>query len=465
MDKKEIGLIGLGVMGRNFLLNIAEKGYSVLGYDIDRDKIAALSDQNPDFDIAGVNDIHEFLENLKSPRKVILLVPAGIVDEVLKNISSLLEEDDILIDGGNSHPFDTERRIKEMEKKGIHYIGMGISGGSHGARYGPSMMPGGDQKAYEHLEHIFTAAAAKVKGEACVKYMGKGAAGHFVKMVHNGIEYGLMQLISEVYDILRNGLGLNNQHLHKVFAKWNNSPLASYLIEITADIFEKQDPDFGGYIVDHILDSAAQKGTGKWTSQIAMDLGVPVPVIDAAVSMRYLSAMKPERMKAEEILDGADIRIKGNKEEIIDKLQGALHFAMLLTYSQGFELLRIASREYGFGLNLADIAAIWRGGCIIRSAMLEDIRKAFNREEEIPNLLFDPELSELAESKHHLVREVTGMAVAAAIPVPAFSGITAYFDAFRSGRLPANLIQAQRDYFGGHKYKRIGEDGIYHTDW
>ena len=467
MKKQEIGLIGLGVMGRNFILNMAEKGFSVSGYDIDKDKVSKMKSSNEDFDILTFTSLDDFIASLMKPAKVMLLVPAGVVDNVLDELVPHLEEGSIIIDGGNSHPLDTLRRMKKAEEERIDFIGMGISGGSYGARFGPSMMPGGKPEAYDKVKHIFEATAAEADGEKCVRYLGKDHAGHFVKMVHNGIEYGIMQLISEVYDILKNGLGLNNQELQEVFLDWNKTSLNSYLLEITANIFAQKDDKGEGYIIDHILDSAKQKGTGKWASQMALDLGVPIPTIDVAVSMRNMSAFKSDRVRAEAILSGEEHKIHSGagRDKVISKLKNSFYFGMMVTYAQGFELMQSASEEYDFGLNLSDIATIWRGGCIIRSAMLENIKEAYHKHQSLANLLFDDRFIFQEELNNDELREVILMAIASSIPVPGFMSVIGYFDAFRSGKLPMNLIQAQRDYFGGHTYQRIDDEGVFHTKW
>ena len=465
MKKYEFGLIGLGVMGRNFILNIAENGHSAIGYDLDTEKVEALNKEAGKYKVGGVNSLEDFVSQLSQPRKIMLLVPAGVVDKALDDLLPLLQKGDLVIDGGNSHPNDTERREKNMVDKGFRYLGVGISGGAEGARHGPSLMPGGSKDSYELVRDIFTDAAAKVNGDACVTWLGKGSSGHFVKMVHNGIEYGIMQLISEIYDLAKNGLGMNNQEMSAMFKKWNNDSVASYLVEITAEILGKEDKQEGGFLIDHILDSAQQKGTGKWTSQLAMDFAVPVPTIDTAVSMRYLSAFKTERVKADSILKGPLAGIEDDQKTFIPKLKDSLFFGMLTTYAQGFELLRIASEEKDFGLKLGSVAQIWRGGCIIRSEMLNDFMKAYESVPRLPNLLFDAKLSITANKKQEAVREVILQAVKTGLPVPGLNSSLEYFDAYRSGHLAANMIQAQRDFFGSHTYQRIGEEGFYHTDW
>ena len=394
-----------------------------------------------------------------------MLVPAGVVDNVLDDVMPLLEKGDLIIDGGNSHPDDTDRRTTMVVEKGFRYIGVGISGGAEGARHGPSMMPGGDRDAYNEVKDIFEGAAAKVDGSPCVTWLGPGSAGHFVKMVHNGIEYGIMQLISEVYDMMKNGLNMGNLEMKSVFDTWNDGPLASFLVEITADILGKEDKMEDGYLIDHILDSAKQKGTGKWTSQIAMDLQAPVPTVDTAVSMRHLSAFKDEREKAGMILKGPGKSITGEKAMLIKKLENALYLSMMLTYAQGMELLQMASGKKEYGLKLSEVSRIWRGGCIIRSAMLSDFMGAYKKDPELPNILFDNRLSASADLNEPDLRDVIIAAVKTGIPVPAFMSTLSYFDAYRSGHLASNLIQAQRDYFGSHTYQRVDEEGVFHTDW
>lgn len=465
MKDYDFGLMGLGVMGRNFILNIAESGHSAIGYDLDSEKVDALNQEAKELDVRGVNTLKDFISGLAKPRKIMLLVPAAVVDNALDDLLPLLEKGDLIIDGGNSHPDDTERREKAMAEKGFKYLGVGISGGAEGARRGPSMMPGGNEDAYNLVRDIFTDAAAKVNGETCVTWLGKGSAGHFVKMVHNGIEYGIMQLISEVYDVMKNALAMENSEMSLVFKKWNNSAVASYLVEITADILEKEDKQEGGFLIDHILDRAKQKGTGKWTSQIAMDLSAPVPTIDAAVTMRYLSAFKSERLKADLVLKGPSERIDTDRSPFLEKMHDALFFAMLITYAQGFELLRIASKEKDFNLTLKDVARIWRGGCIIRSEMLDDFMKAYENVPHLPNLIFDTKISTALNESQESAHEVVSRVAKTGLPVPGLMSALAYFDAYRSGQLATNMIQAQRDYFGSHTYERIGEEGVFHTDW
>ena len=462
----EIGLIGLGTMGQNFLLNMADHGYAVAGYNRTADKVDELIAMAGDRAIHGAKSVEAFLKLLRRPRKIVLLVPAGNpVDSVIDQLLPGLEEGDILIDGGNSHFNDTERREKTLAEKNIHFIGMGVSGGAEGARYGPSMMPGGNESAYNQVKDIFEAAAAKVDGQPCVTYLGRGAAGHYVKMVHNGIEYGMMQLLAESYDLMKNGLGLDNEQLHQVYSDWNRAELNAYLVEITAEIFAEKDGRGSGWLIDSILDTAKQKGTGKWTSQNALDLGIPTPSIDVAVTGRYLSALKEERKIAAQVLPRPSITFSGNRDAAVSEVRNAFYAAMVITYAQGMTLLQAASKEYNYNLNLEDVARIWRGGCIIRAAMLEDFRQAYQNRSDLPNLLIDPLLSSAIMAREADLRLTVQRAAGMSIPAPGFMVALAYLDSYRSERLPANLIQAQRDYFGSHTYQRIDAEGLFHTDW
>jgi 6-phosphogluconate dehydrogenase len=462
----EIGLIGLGTMGRNFLLNMADHGYSVAGYNRTGDKVDQLLAEAGDRAIEGAKTIEGFVELLKRPRKIVLLVPAGApVDAVIKQLQPLLEEGDIIVDGGNSHFSDTERREKELAKKKRHFIGMGVSGGAEGARHGPSMMPGGNESAYNEVKDIFEAAAAKVNGDPCIAYLGRGSAGHYVKMVHNGIEYGLMQLLAESYDLMKNGLGLTNPELHEVYNEWNQAELNAFLVEITAEIFTQKDDKSDGWLIDSILDTAKQKGTGKWTSQNALDLGIPTPSIDVAVTGRYLSALKVERETASQLLPRPAVQFTGSRDEAISQLRHAFYAAMVITYAQGMTLLQAASAEYNYDLDLERVARIWRGGCIIRSALLEDLRQAYQARPDLPNLLVDPNLAAVILEREGDLRLTIQRAAALAVPAPGFMVALAYLDSYRSARLPANLIQAQRDNFGSHTYQRVDEEGTFHTEW
>jgi 6-phosphogluconate dehydrogenase len=462
----EIGMVGLGVMGRNLVLNFADHGYSVAGYDQDESKVEALEREAEDREVYGAKTMEDFIGSLRIPRAVMMLVPAGPpVDSVIHDLLPHLEEGDLIIDGGNSHYPDTELRAKTMAEKGFRYLGIGISGGASGARHGPSMMPGGPEEAYERVRPILEAAAAHVDGEPCVTYLGPGSAGHYVKMVHNGIEYGMMQLIAESYDLMKRGLGLSDDEVHAVYDRWNQAELNGYLMEITAKIFVKEDEKTGKRLIDVILDAAKQKGTGKWTSQDAMDLQVPVLTIDMAVGMRNMSALDPEREAASKVLEGPAPTFQGDREGFIERLERALYAAMIVTYGQGMAQLRVASEEKEYGLDLEGVARIWRGGCIIRAALLEKLRTAFKARPDLVNLLMDPELGKAVEDRQEDLRAVVQTAAELGIPAPALSVSLAYFDSYRSAWLPANLIQAQRDFFGSHTYERIDAKGVFHTQW
>lgn len=462
-EQHDFGLVGLGVMGRNFILNVADHGFSTIGLDTDSEKVAALKEEGSNVKVEGTTDAAQFVAELKVPRKIMLLVPAGKpVDAVIDTLLPHLSEEDIIIDGGNSFFEDTERRISYLDDKKIHFFGAGVSGGAKGARFGPSIMPGGNKEAYGHVKSIFEAASAKVNGDPCVAYMGRGSAGNYVKMVHNGIEYGLMQLISEVYSVAKTGIGYTNEKLAELFSEWNKGILQSFLVEITAEIFQKKDDLTGQDLVDVILDKAKQKGTGKWTSQNAMDLGIPLPTIDAAVTMREISAMKDQRVAADKIYHTPSI---GQNKPDAKTLEHALHFAYIVTYAQGMSQLAAASKEYDYNLNLETTAKIWRGGCIIRAALLEDIRKAFDKNPQLGNLMLDDNFVKTLKTIEGDARIVVQFAVGSGIPVAGLASAISYFDAFRSGNLPLNLIQAQRDHFGSHTYERIDREGIFHTEW
>ena len=465
-DKSAFGMIGLGTMGSNLLQNIADHGFSCAGYDIDSKKVEALNQLNRE-SIKGFSNINEFVKNLNTPRTVMMLVPAGkIVDDVIKELVAVLEKGDIIIDGGNSHFIDTDRRFLDLEKKGYHFIGMGVSGGEEGARRGPSMMPGGDKKAYEVVKPILTKIAAHVNGEPTVAYMGDRSAGHFVKMVHNGIEYALMQLISETYEILKNDLHLKDDEIHEVFKKWNAGRLKSYLLEITRNIFTYKNKGAKHLLLNDIKDEAKAKGTGKWTSQAAMDLNLPIPIIDIAVSMRDLSKYKELRTKASKIYSSPkDANHSDSSEKYVALMEEAFYFAMVSAYAQGMHLLYKANKEYKYGLNLHLIAKIWRGGCIIRSEFLEDIYAAYKKDSNLKHLFLNKDVHKNLVNSIPGIRSVVSDAALHGIAVPAFSASLAYFDNFRSEEMPANLIQAQRDYFGSHTYELKGKEGVFHTEW
>jgi 6-phosphogluconate dehydrogenase len=466
MDKANFGMVGLGVMGQMLALNIERNGFRVAGFDLDEGKVSALVTNNPDKNVVGCTTLTEFIDVLETPRRIMMMVPAGKpVDAVIDSLKPVLEAGDLLIDGGNTHFTDTERRAADLEPKGIIYIGTGVSGGEYGALWGPSIMPGGQPEAWELVKPIFEAIAAKVNGDPCVAHLGPRGAGHYVKMVHNGIEYGDMQLIAEVYDLLHRGLGLTESELHDVFADWNEGELESYLIEITRDIFAELDEETGQPLLRLILDEARQKGTGKWTSQDALDVGAPTPTINAAVEARIISAYRDERLAASKALSGPEPNIDGNRDGVIKAMRDALYVAKICSYAQGFSLMRIASQEYGYGLNFSEIARIWRGGCIIRASFLDDIRAAFDRSPDLKNLLMDPEFGKAVEERQGALRQVVQWAAISGIPAPAMSSALAYYDAYRTERLPANLTQAQRDYFGAHTYRRLDKEGSFHTEW
>lgn len=467
MERYNYGMIGLGVMGRNLLYNIAENGFSIAGFDLDTEKVRELHEgATPEMHIKGIGSLEDFTAALETPRKIILMVPAGKpVDAVLENITPLLSEGDIVIDAGNSYFRDTERRIADLASKKLHFMGMGVSGGEKGARKGPSIMPGGDLEAFNLLKPMLESIAAKVDGEACTAYMGKSSAGNYVKMVHNGIEYAIMQLISEAYDLLKKGAGLNNDELYEVFRDWNNGEMNSFLIEITRDIFQQKDELADGYLVDHILDKAGAKGTGKWTSEQAMEIGVSIPTIDIAVTSRILSAYKDERIKASQLYTDKEIRTPENKELFIKEVGDALYLATLISYAQGLALLVKASEEYRFDIPLKDVVKIWRGGCIIRSLLLEKFYSAYTKNDRLSNILLDDEISQIVKSKIKSLRNTAAYAVSNGISSLGIQTALGYFDAYITESLPVNLIQAQRDYFGAHTYQRIDREGIFHTSW
>jgi 6-phosphogluconate dehydrogenase len=466
MNTFDFGIIGLGVMGRNLLLNMADQKYAVAGLDLDVDKVLSLTEEaNPQHRIKATIDVKEFVGLIKQPRAIMLLVPAGKpVDKAIESLLPYLDKGDILIDGGNTYFTDTDRRFTELSAKGIHFFGMGISGGEKGARFGPSLMPGGNKEAYERLRPIFESIAAKVNGEPCVEYLGNGSAGNYVKMAHNGIEYGIMQLISEAYDLMKRGYELDDTTIQKVFEDWNDTELESYLIEITGHILKKKDTD-GQMLINRISDWAKSKGTGKWTSQNAMDLEVPLPTVDAAVAMREMSKNKPERIEASSKLIWNAEQTNTDLPLAIETLKGALHFSILITYAQGLALLTKASTEYNYDLNLETIAKIWRGGCIIRSTVLEDFRQAYAKNGELKNILLDDNIAKTLNENQSSIRSTVQFAVQKGIPIAGLMNSLAYFDAYRSEKLPTNLIQALRDYFGAHTYERTDTKGIFHTEW
>lgn len=465
-DTYDFGLVGLGVMGRNFILNVADNGFTAFGNDLDTEKVNALIQEGGDTSkVNATTEVKTFVQALTAPRKIMLLVPAGkVVDIVIESLLPHLDQGDIIIDGGNSFFTDTDRREAYLKEKGINFFGAGVSGGAKGARKGPSIMPGGSREAYQHVKPIFEAVSAKYKGEPCVAYLGPKSAGNYVKMVHNGIEYGLMQLTSEIYDLLKKAGGLSNEELHKTYSEWNQGRLQSFLVEITSEIFTQKDELTSSDLVDMILDKAKQKGTGKWTSQNAMDLGIPIPTIDVAVSMREISALKDERVKADALYNRPTP--KGvDKNDFTSKAEQALYFAFIITYAQGMHQLADASKEYGYELELGEIAKIWRAGCIIRAALLADITDAYREDKDLQNLLLSPSFVKKVQGTVDAARELVAYGAANGIPLPGLSNALTYFDAYTSSRLPLNLIQAQRDYFGSHTYERVDQEGIFHTEW
>ncbi len=469
MADSDIGLIGLAVMGENLVLNMASNGYQVAVYNRTTSKVDDfISGRAAGQPIVGTHSLEEFCSKLKRPRRVMIMVKAGAaVDKVIEGLLPYLEPGDVVIDGGNSEFPDSIRRTNDLAEKKILFIGTGVSGGEEGALKGPSIMPGGNPEAWEHVKPIFQAIAAKTdKGEPCCEWVGRGGAGHFVKMVHNGIEYGDMQMICETYDMMKNGLGMSNQEMHEVFAKWNSGVLDSYLVEITRDILGYKDED-GVETVDVILDKAGQKGTGKWTAISALDVGQPLTLIGEAVFARCLSALKDERVEAAKVLDGPGTKFEGDKSAMIADLEQALYASKIVSYAQGYQLMRAISDEKDWGLNYGAIALMWRGGCIIRSAFLNNIRDAFEKDAELTNLLLDDFFQHAVENAQAAWRRVVSTAVTLGIPMPAIGAALAYFDGYRSARLPANLLQAQRDYFGAHTYERVDKDRgeFFHTNW
>lgn len=467
MSKQQIGVIGLAVMGKNLALNIESRGYSVSVYNRSREKTDSMMQENQGKNLKPAYTIEEFVQSLETPRRILLMVQAGKpTDATIEQLVPLLDKGDIIIDGGNAYFPDTMRRNKELAEKGIRFVGTGVSGGEEGALNGPSIMPGGQREAYELVEPILKDISAKVDGDACCTYIGPDGAGHYVKMVHNGIEYGDMQLISEAYFLLKHIAGVSAEELHEIFSEWNKGELDSYLIEITADIFTKVDEETGKPMVDVILDKAGQKGTGKWTSQSALDLGVPLPIITESVFARFISALKDERVRASKILKGPEKKeFTGDKKQFIESVRRALYASKICSYAQGFAQMRAASEEYNWNLNYGEIAMIFRGGCIIRAQFLQKIKEAYDRDPGLANLLLDPYFQDIIENYQSAMREVIGVAVQNGIPVPCFSSAIAYFDSYRTETLPANLLQAQRDYFGAHTYQRVDKEGTFHTNW
>ncbi len=469
MSKQKFGMIGLGVMGRNLTMNIERNGFSVVGFDKDLNKESSALKNFKGKNIIVARSIEEFLRNIKKPHIIMIQVPAGnSVDSVIGDLRPHLSRGDVIIDGGNSFFKDTNLRNEELKKDGILYIGTGISGGENGALYGPSIMPGGNPDAWPIVKPIFQAISAKVdNGTPCCDWIGSGGAGHFVKMVHNGIEYSDMQMICEAYFLMDKSLKLTPEEMKIIFADWNEGELNSYLIDITSKIMAKKDPETGKSLINFILDTAGQKGTGKWTSQIALDLGVPAQTIAEAVFTRTLSAAKEERVTAAKELRGPSYKFRENKKEFIEKIRKTLYASKICSYAQGFQLIQAASKAYNWNIKIGNIAMIWRGGCIIQAQFLNRIIDAFESNPNIPNLLLDAYFKSVMEPYQNAWREVVTQAINSGIPVPAFSSALSYYDSYRSSRLPANLLQAQRDYFGSHKYERVDRprNQFFHTDW
>lgn len=466
-QKADIALIGLAVMGQNLILNMDDHGFVVCAFNRTVAKVDQfLANEAKGTKIIGAKSLQDMVQKLKKPRKVMLLVKAGTaVDEFVKNLIPLLEKGDIIIDGGNSQYLDTQRWCNQLAPTGLHYIGMGVSGGEDGARYGPSLMPGGDKAAWPHVKPIFQAISAKANDEPCCDWVGDGGAGHFVKMVHNGIEYGDMQLICEAYHLMKDVLGLAQDEMATVFEDWNKGELDSFLIEITRDIMKFKDTD-GKYLLPKIRDSAGQKGTGKWTGISALEYGVPVTLIGEAVFARCLSALKDERVQASKTLPGSSEKFTGDKKQFLEHLRKALYASKLISYAQGFMLLREAAKVHSWNLNYGSIALMWRGGCIIRSAFLGNIKDAFTKNPQLSNLLLDPYFSEKISSSQKSLRQVVAQAALLGVPAPALSSALAFYDGYRAPVLPANLLQAQRDYFGAHTYELVNEPGTFrHSNW
>ena len=465
----DLGLIGLGVMGSSLALNIENHGYSVAVHNRSRKEIDDLiNGRAKEKNIIGCVDIVDFVNSIKKPRKVMLMVVAGsVVDDYINKLIPYLDQGDIIIDGGNSHYPDTTRRTKSLEEQGFLFVGAGVSGGEEGALKGPSIMPGGSSAAWPEVKGIFQTISAKVENdEPCCDWIGEDGSGHFVKMVHNGIEYGDMQLICEAYQIMKDLLGMSTDEIHDIFKQWNEGELSSYLIEITADILAFKEKD-GTPLVDRILDTAGQKGTGKWTATVALELGTPLTLIGEAVFSRYLSSIKQDRVEASKLLGGPNIQFNGNKEQVLEDIHDALYAAKIVSYAQGYTLLNEAANQFNWNLNYGGIALMWRGGCIIRSAFLNKIKDAYDNNPEIKNLLLDPFFKDKINNCQAGWRRIASIAMTHGVPAPAMTSSLSYYDGYRSARLPANLLQAQRDYFGAHSYERVDRSvgEFFHTDW
>ncbi|GEL14270.1 NADP-dependent phosphogluconate dehydrogenase [Pediococcus cellicola] len=468
MDKPQIGVVGMAVMGKNLALNIESRGYTVAIYNRTGSKTEKVVSDHPDKHLVPSYTIEDFVNSLEKPRRIMMMVKAGKpTDAVIAELLPHLDKGDVLIDGGNTFFEDTMRRNAELDNSGINFIGTGVSGGELGALEGPSMMPGGQKEAYDLVAPIFEKMAAKAEdGAPCVTYIGPNGAGHYVKMIHNGIEYGDEELIDESYNLLRNMLGLTVDEIADIFSEWNKGELDSYLIDITADILTRKD-DLGSDkpIVDLIMDKGGNKGTGKWSSQNALALGVPQSLITESVYARYISVMKEERVAASKVLPKPEGKVEFDKDEVIEKIRQALYFSKIMSYAQGFEQMKVASKHYDWNLQFGEIAKIWRAGCIIRARFLQNITDAYNKDPELDNLLLDDYFKDIAKRYQEAIRDIVGLAVKAGVPVPGFSSAIAYYDSYRSAVLPANLLQAQRDYFGAHTYERVDREGIYHYPW
>lgn len=467
MTKQQFGVIGLAVMGKNLAMNIESRGYTVSVYNRSKEKTEQLVFETKGRNITGTYSLEEFVNSLEKPRKIMMMVKAGApTDATIEQLIPHLDKGDIIIDGGNAFFVDTQRRNKQLSELGFHFIGTGVSGGEEGALKGPSIMPGGQKEAYDLIAPIFKDISAKVNGDPCTTYIGPDGAGHYVKMVHNGIEYGDMQIIGEAYFLLKQVLELSVEEFHEVFSEWNKGELDSYLIEITSNIFRKKDDETGRPLVDMILDTAGQKGTGKWTSQSALDLGLPLSLITESVFARFISAMKEERVAASKILKGPAAKpFSGDKKDFIESVRKALYMSKICSYAQGFAQMRAASEAYNWNLQYGDIAMIFRGGCIIRAQFLQRIKDAYDREPGLKNLLLDSYFKGIIENYQQSLRNVVAQSVQLGVPVPCFASALSYYDSYRAAVLPANLLQAQRDYFGAHTYERIDRQGIFHTNW
>ena len=463
----DFGMIGIGVMGSNLLLNMADHGFATIGFDLKPERCRDLEEAaRPGTIVKGVNSLETMVKALKKPRKMMMLVPAGKpVDNVIESLIPLLEEGDIVIDGGNSFYRDTLRRIEYLDNRGIHFFGMGISGGELGARLGPSMMPGGDKEAYQYLKPILESVAAKADDTPCVAYMGNGAAGHYVKMVHNGIEYAMMQMISEAYDFLKRAAGFTNEDLYNTFQQWNKGELQSFLINITADVFKVKDTETDNYLIDVILDQAGSKGTGKWTSQEAMNIPAAIPTIDMAVAMRNLSVYREERIEAAKLYSPTVTKLNDAHDALLAQMEDTLSFCFVIAYAQGLSMLTKASGELSMQIPMPSVIQVWKAGCIIRSKLLGNFTEAYEKKNELPNLLLDSEIAQLLKTRENSIRNIVSKAVLAKVALPGISSALAYFDTFTNDSMPTNLVQAQRDLFGAHTYQRIDKPGVFHTEW